>query len=51
MLQQLESEATVGRIKPAMTWAARPARSTRHFAGPMPARTQTDALSVSIGPG
>ena len=51
MPQQLESVAPVGRIKPAMTWTARPARSIRQCAGAMPARTQTDAPSVSIGPG
>ena len=51
MPQQLESDAPVGPIKPAMTWAAKAARSIRHCAEPMPARTQTDAPSVSIGPG
>ena len=43
MAQRLEPEATVGRIKPAMTWTARPARSTCHFAGLMPVRTLTNA--------
>lgn len=43
MAQRLELVAPVGRIKPAMNWAARPVRSTCHIAGPMPARTLINA--------